>query len=136
LYLGPARVHSARNSRRAAGLQEVPMSEVATLRSITRNEDGSYAVAFDAAGKSWQMTAKVDDEGLEVEFDDDLADAIDLLDADEEELTEHQLVLREIGMIADGVMETLASSGLLGDLAALEERFDDGWEEEDETAQA
>ncbi|MEY3012090.1 MAG: hypothetical protein RIT45_825 [Pseudomonadota bacterium] len=112
------------------------MSEVATLRSITRNEDGSYAVAFDAAGKSWQMTAKVDDEGLEVEFDDDLADAIDLLDADEEELTEHQLVLREIGMIADGVMETLASSGLLGDLAALEERFDDGWEEEDETAQA
>lgn len=113
------------------------MSEVATLRSIVRNEDGSFAVTFDVAGKAWQMTAKTDDEGLEVEFDDDLAEAIDLLDQDEGDLNERQLVLREIGMIADGVMETLASSGLLGDLAALEERFDDGWEEEDEeTAQA
>jgi hypothetical protein len=81
------------------------------------------------------MTAKTDEEGLEVEFDDDLAEAIDLLDHDEGELNEHQLVLREIGMIADGVMETLASSGLLGDLAGLEDRFDDGWDDQ-ETAEA
>lgn len=113
------------------------MSQVATLRSIVRNEDGSFAVTFDVAGKAWQMTAKTDDEGLEVEFDDDLSAAIDLLDQDEEELDERELVLREVGMIADGVMETLASSGLLGDLAALEERYDDeNWEDEEETAQA
>jgi hypothetical protein len=106
------------------------MNEVATLRSIARNEEGSYVVTFDVAGKSWVMTAKTDTEGLEVEFDDDLAEAIDLLDKDEESLEEHEMVLREIGMIADGVMETLASSGLLGDLAALEERFDDSWDDE------
>ncbi len=107
------------------------MSEVASLRSIVRNDDGSFSVSFQAAGRAWQMTAKVDEEGLEVEFDDELSDAIDLLDRDEDELGERELQLREVGLIADGVMETLASSGLLGDLAALEDRFDEGWEEEE-----
>ena len=113
------------------------MSEVATLRSIVRNEDGGFSVTFEAAGRSWQMSAKTDEEGIEVEFDDDLSAAVDLLDREDDNLNEQELVLREIGLIADGIMETLASSGLLGDLAALEERFDDGWEEaEEETIQA
>ncbi len=107
------------------------MSEVASLRSIVRNDDGSFSVSFQAVGRAWQMTAKVDEEGLEVEFDDELSDAIDMLDRDEDELDERELVLREVGLIADGVMETLASSGLLGDLGALEDRFDEGWEEEE-----
>jgi hypothetical protein len=105
------------------------MSEVASLRSIVRGEDGAFNVTFDAGGRTWQLTARPDDDGLEVEFDDDLAAAMDLADAEEDDLDEHQLVLREIGLIADNVMNTLADSGLFGDLAALEDRFDD-WDEE------
>jgi hypothetical protein len=138
LRQGKTDLHCApQRSGHGAGIKESSMSEVATLRSIVRNEDGGFSVTFEAAGRSWQMSAKTDEEGIEVEFDDDLSAAVDLLDREDDDLNEQELVLREIGLIADGIMETLASSGLLGDLAALEERFDDGWEEaEEETIQA
>lgn len=109
------------------------MSEVASLRSVVRNDDGSFSVSFACAGRTWNMRATPDDEGLEVEFDDELADAMDLIDQEEDGMAEDKLVLREIGLIADAVMESLASSGLLGDLGALEDRFDEDWDDEGES---